>query len=85
MVGAISVHHRDAFRASVSESALRDVGDTRVENAGRAGERRKGKAGAFVRRPPPVAGAHHEAFAGELAALVDVIDVAADGQAAVGP
>src|SRR5205085_9350517 len=83
---AVAIHHRDARYAGIAgAAALGDISDPRVEHAGSAGDFFIGQAGAFVRGPAPVAAADDEALAAELAAFLDVIDVAAERHPPVGP
>src|SRR5205085_11686934 len=85
MIEAVAVHHRDALHSVIADAAFGDISDAGVEHARSPGQRFIGEARTFMRRPAPLAARHDEALAPELAALFDVIDVAAEGHSAVGP
>src|SRR5205085_7055399 len=76
----VAVHHGDAPGARFAAAVFGDVSDARVERSRSAGDRAVRKARTFVGGASPVPCADDEAFARELAALVQVVDVAADRQ-----
>src|SRR6185312_15614823 len=80
---AVAVHDRDPLDPGGRRAGLGDIGDARVEHARSARDRLVCEPRAFVRRAPQVSRYHDIALAGELASLVDVIDITADGITAV--
>src|SRR6478672_11528015 len=84
MVGPVAVHDRDSLDACSAPAALRDIGDARIEDARRSRNGSVGQARTFVRRSLPVAGIDDEALPRDLAALLHVVDVAAERNALVG-
>ena len=83
MVGAVRIHDRDALLAGILGAGLGDVDDARVEKGLLPREARVDGVGAFVRGAAPVGGVDREALPREFAPGGDVMDVAADGDAAV--
>ena len=84
MVEAVAVHDRDTPRPPVPAAALGDIGDTRIEYARSAGDRAVGEPGAFVGGTAPFVAGDDEALARQLPAFLDIVDVAAEGQPAIG-
>src|SRR4051794_19534503 len=83
MVVTVAVHYRDTMRTTVAHSAFGDIGDCRVEHPRSAGNRGVSEPGTFMRGATPVGRPDDESLARKLAALVEVVDVAADREASV--
>src|SRR5690349_24416006 len=84
MVAAVAVHDRDALDLGLSDTALRNVSDPRIEDAWCAGYRRIGLPRTFARSALPVVRVHDEPRARDLAPLGHVINIAAEGNSLVG-
>jgi hypothetical protein len=84
VVGAVRIHDGEALDPPVLGAAFGDIGDAAVEERAFPGQAAVDRVGAFVGGAAPVAGCDDETVADKLALQRNVVEVAADGEVAVG-
>jgi len=83
VVGPVAIHDRKPLDPPILRPGFGDIGDAAVEERAFTGEAAEDEVRTLMRRAPPVGRADHPAFTHQLILQGDIVEIAANHQAAI--